>query len=479
MPHKIKMQKSIKWHPEIIPVAVLLLIFGYLVYSHPVTTSVRTTLGYPVVQYDAGPTHTYFIDSPINPINVSVHAAIYGTPTIYGGILYVTTMGNLTQLQQSRYDLTNGTVSAIDMNTGALLWKDTFPDQIMTQPITAKGLIVVGMSNNGEVPPQYYNNAEALIGINMTTGKVVWNDTNGFGTPTGTDLATPAYYNGLIIEPGMGTAIIYDASNGAVVHTISTNLPDLLSSPLLINGTAYFGAGYASVYGFNSFNRNISGVPMNITSDERIFAVNIDSGNVIWQRRFINAGTGLNDICAAFSDGTIVAAYLYQSDYSNPTMVALNASTGDTLWELNETKYVQYSHLAMENIPSMSYGLNYTQNTLSPITLWNGTAYSDSNYLGYLFAVNISTGKVLWATQTGQEEGNPNVFFGRYLIAVTDGGMIIILNATNGNIINQKYIGLPHLASEPIITKNYVILSGMNGRIFTIPLKSLIAQNNS
>ena len=126
----------------------------------------------------------------------------------------------------------------------------------------------------------------------------------------------------------------------------------------------------------------------------------------------------------------------------------------------------------------MNYGLNYTQNTLSPITLWNGTAYSDSNYLGYLFAVNVSTGKVLWATQTGQEEGNPNVFFGHYLITITDGGMMMILNATNGNVINQKYIGLPHLASEPIITRNYAILSGMNGRIFTVPLKSLIIPNS-
>ena len=478
MPSKIKTPKVVQWHLIIIASALLLFVFGYIVYMHS-TISPTITLGYPVVQYDAGPTHTYFINSSISPLNISVHAAIYGTPTIYNNVLYVTTMGNLTQLQQNRYDLTNGTVSAIDINTGVLLWKDTFPNQIMTQPITAKGLIVVGMSNNGEVPPQYYNNVEAIIGINMTTGAVIWNDTNGGGSPTGTDLATPAYYNGLIIEPGMGVATIYNASTGVVVNTIHTNLPDLLSSPLLVNGTAYFGAGYASVYGFNSFSRNISGVPMNITSDERLFAVKIDSGNIIWQKRFLNAGAGLNDICAAFSNGTIVAAYLYQSDYSNPTLVALNSSTGNTIWELNETKYVQYSHHAKENIPSMDYGLNYTQNTLSPITLWNGTAYSDSNYLGYLFAVNISTGKVLWATQTGQEEGNPNVFFGHYLIAITDGGFIIILNATNGNVINQKYMDLPHLASQPIITKNYAILSGMNGRIFTVPLKSLITPNNS
>ena len=338
MPHRIKTQKPIQSQLVIIASALLLIVFGYVTH---VPAAIPSTVGYPVVQYDAGPTHTYFINSTINPLNTSVHAAIYGTPTIYNNVIYVTTMGNLTKLQQNRYDITNGTVSAIDMNTGTLLWKDTFPDQIMTQPITAKGLIIVGMSNNGEVPPQYYNNAEAMIGINMTTGKIIWDHANGFGTPTGTDLATPAYYNGLIIEPGMGTVTTYNASTGAAVYTINTGLPDLLSSPLLVNGTAYFGAGYASVYGFNSFSKNISGVPMNIISNEQIFAVKIDSGKVLWHTRFMNAGAGLNDICAAFSDGTIVAAYLYQSDYNNPTMMALNSTTGNTLWELNETKYVE------------------------------------------------------------------------------------------------------------------------------------------
>lgn len=475
MPHKVKTQNNTQWYLALAVSALLLIVLA--IFSSKPNIQIQN-VGYPVIQYDAGPTHTYFINSSIKPINTNVHAAIYGTPTIYKNILYVATMGNLTELQQSRYDLTNGTVSAIDLNTGALLWRDTFPNQIMTQPIIAGGLIVVGMSNNAEVPPQYYNNADAMIGINMITGRVIWNSTNGFGTATGPDLATPAYYNGLIIEPGMGSATIYNASTGASVYIINTTLPDLLSSPLLVNGTAYFGSGYASVYGFNSFARNISGVKMNITSDERFFAVKMDTGKVLWQTRFPNAGAGLNDICAAFANGIIVATYLYQSDYNNPTIVAMNSSTGNVLWEINETKYVK-DNKTTSNIPALAYGLNYTQNTVSPVTIWNGTAYSDSNYLGYLFAVNISSGKVLWATQTGQEEGNPNVFFGHYLLALTDGGMMIILNTTTGAVVNQSYIGMPHLASEPIITRNYAILSGMNGKIISIPLNSLIIQNNS
>lgn len=433
-------------------------------------------VGYRVLQYDGGPTHAYIINSSTHQVNISVGGAIYGTPTIYNGVIYVATMGNLSELQGNRYDLTRGTVSAIALNTGAILWNDTFPNQIMTQPITAGNLIIVGMSNNGEVPSRYYNNISGMIGIDTKTGRVVWNVSNGLSSPTGPDLTTPAYYKGLIIEPGMGTAVIYNASTGAIVNSIITGIPDILSSPLLEDGIAYFGAGYATAYGFNSFSMNLSGVPMNITSDERFFAVNITAGKIVWQRRFVNAGTGLNDACAAFANGTIVTAYLYQSDYTDPFIVALNSSTGNVLWQINETKYIDTSNI-IQSALAESYGLNYTQNSISPITIFRGTAYLDSNYIGVLFAVNISQGRVLWATQTGQDESNPNIFFSHYLITVNDGGFLMIINSTNGQIVNESYIGMPHLAAEPVITQNYAILAGMNGRIVSLPLKALINPN--
>ncbi|MHB1830303.1 MAG: outer membrane protein assembly factor BamB family protein [Candidatus Micrarchaeaceae archaeon] len=439
-------------------------------------TSASGGAGYRVLQYDGGPSHTYMINSSTPKINISVGGAIYGTPTIYDGVIYVTTMGNLTELQNNRYDLTRGTVSAIALNTGAVLWRDTLPNQIMTQPITAGNLIIVGMSNNGEVPAQYYNNIGGMIGIDANTGRVIWNVSNGLNTPTGTDLTTPAYYKGLIIEPGMGTVIIYNASTGAIVNSIITGIPDILSSPLLEKGIAYFGAGYATAYGFNSFSMNLSGVPMNITSDERFFAVNVTAGRIVWQRRFVNAGTGLNDVCAAFANGTIVTAYLYQSDYTDPVIAALNSSTGDVLWRINETKYIN-TNKVINSSAAESYGLNYTQNSISPVTVWNGTAYIDSNFIGVLFAVNISRGNVLWATQTGQDESNPNIFYGHYLITVNDGGFLMIINSTNGQIVNESYIGMPHLAAEPIITQNYAILAGMNGKIISLPLKALIRPN--
>lgn len=436
------------------------------------------SIGYAVHQYDGGITHTYTINADIKPMNISVGGAIYGTPTIYNGVMYATTMGRLKDLQDSRYDLTKGQVVAIDMQTGKIVWNDMFPNQIMTQPIIAGGLVIVGMSNNGEVPSQYYNLAQAMIGINATTGKVVWEYPNHARSPTGPDLVTPAYYKGLIIEPGMGTVEIYNASTGALVRSVNTGLPDILSSPLLVNGTAYFGAGYGTAYGYNSFSYNISGVRMNITSDERLFALDPATGHILWDTRFVNAGEGLNDVSPAWANGIVVAAYLYQSDYTDPWMMAVNSTNGQILWQLNETKYIK-EHGLVTPYAIDGVFLNYTQNTISPITIVNGTAYLNSNYIGFLMAVNISRGEIMWATPTGQNEGNPNVFLGHYLLTVSDGGLLFVINSTNGDIVNVTNIGMPHLASQPIITDNYAILSGMDGRIVTLPLQALIKPNRS
>lgn len=428
-----------------------------------------------VQQWDSDITHTYRLNESIPSINASVGDGIYATPTVYGGTIFVTTMGNLTMLKDSRYDLTNGSVAAINISTSKIVWRTWLPNQIMTQPIIAGNLLIVGMSNNGEVPEQYYKNINGVYALDIATGKIVWNVTTP-SIPTGPDMTTPAYYDGLIIEPGQGTAEIYNATTGARVNSVATGLPDTLSSPLLVNGIAYFGAGYSSVYGFNSFSQDLKGNKVNVTSDLRFFAVNVVTGNIVWQTRFPNAGDGLNDACAAFANGTIVTEYLYQSDYGNPWVVGLNSTTGRVLWEVNETAYME-QHNIVANPYVNTMGMNYTQNVVSPVTIWNGTAYVNSNFLGILTAVNTSTGAVLWETVTGQDESNPNVFYGHYLVTLTDAGELLVLNAKDGSIINATFIGMPHLVSEPIITDNYVILAGMNGRIITLSLQALLNRN--
>ncbi len=444
----------------------LAFVFGLSIYAYRQTMRVSTLYNnitstsktaFPVHQYDFNVDHTYIIPNYTFPVNLNVSSAIYATPTIYNGIMYVTTMGSLRELEAQRYDKTTGKVIAIDMQSNKVLWSDNFTNQIMSQPIVAGNILVVAMGNNQEVPPKYYNENNAVIGINIENGKVVWVDNMSSSAMT-----TPAYFMGNVIGiTMMGEVYIINASTGKLLNASYLMLPDLLSSPLLVNGTVYAGGSYSLL--LENGSRQNHGA---------FFAINALTGSIVWQTNFPNASAGLNDICPIFHKGIVVAGYLANSAYGNPTLVAMNASTGKVLWELNETKESKIVKVIRpQNVSGM---LNFTENTLAPLVFWNGNVLSDSNFVGILFEVNITTGRVVWAVNTGQCEGPPNIIDGKYLVIMNDAGDLFVINATNGSVLKTEPTGIPHLASQPIVTKNYVIITGMNGEIKSIPVNSLV-----
>ncbi|MGC8587379.1 MAG: PQQ-binding-like beta-propeller repeat protein [Candidatus Micrarchaeia archaeon] len=398
----------------------------------------------------------------INPININVSEAIFATPTIYNNQLFVATFGLFKYLDSQRYDLTNGSVIDINLSSGKVVWRHNFPDQIMTQPLTVGNTIIVAMGNNLEAPKKYWNYAYGIIALNMSNGKTIW-----IRNMTWTNIATPAYYNGKIIEPlmGGGEAVVLNATTGNLIADIYTGLPTTLSSPLIVNGVAYFGAGVANFSEGNESSQTFS-----------FYAVNLTSDSTMWQINFTHAGGGINDVSPAFYNGIVVTGYLYESVYGNPVIVGINSTNGKILWEVNETKVA--NNVSVPNQPPLLPGtsINFTENSISPITIWHGIAYSDSNFFGYLFAINATSGKPLWAINTGQCESNPNVYNGTLIIA-NDNGVMFVVNATTGNIINETNIDMPHLENEFVLTSNYAIIGSLNGMIKSIPINALLSRN--
>jgi outer membrane protein assembly factor BamB len=412
-----------------------------------------------IYQYDGGINHTYFVGVNLKPLNIDVNSAIIGTPTIYRGDLLVTTMGNLTFLDKFQYDRTNGSVTAINLSTGRIVWRTYFPDQIMTQPIAYRNMIFVGMGNNAEVPNiSDRNNGNGIFGLNFSTGKVSW----GMKT-LGPDMTTPGIYNGLLIEPNIGYFYIVKASSGLVEKSFPTNLPDTLSSPLIYGNNAYFGAGYV-----NTVNTKIYPTTIHRFS---FFDYNITSGDISWQDNFSMAGGGINDVVPVVYRNLVITAYLDNSTYANPIVVGLNRFNGSEVWSLNETAAL--NSVKQSNPEYANAGYNFTENSISPMVLYNGTVFADSNYLGVLFAINATTGKVIWAFNTGQNEGAPNVFYGKYVIDMNDGGDLFVLGIRNGTLVNELQTGMPHLAAQPVITNNYALIAGMDGRVLYFNLDNI------
>ncbi|MDE1822926.1 MAG: PQQ-binding-like beta-propeller repeat protein [Candidatus Micrarchaeota archaeon] len=433
--------------------AIALFLSGYAMQHGAVSAPGAGNASGNVYQYDYNTSHVYYVNTNVSYLDMNIGSAIIGTPTLYNGNLIVTTMGNLYVLERARYDLSSGSVLSINMSTGTINWKREFPNQIMTQPIVVNNTVYIGEGNNAEVPkPEYRNSADGMFALNALNGDVIWN----FST-MGPEMPTPAFYNGNLIEPATGVVYIIDAATGKIPNSTFIHAPDILSSPLLADGTAYFGAGSKFADG----------------NDYRFMAMNATTGSIVWTLGLSKVALGgINDVSAGFWNGTVVTGYLYMSDYTNPVVIGVNASTGRILWSVNETLLPRPQPVT--DLSSLVTRTNFTENAMSPITIWNGTAFSDSNFYGVLYAIRISDGKVLWSLDTGPSEGNPTVFMGHYLGIVNDNGIVFIIDANDGSLVKTVDTGEPHLSSEMIVTNNYLILTNMRGRILTIPISSLV-----
>lgn len=472
---KGRRRRDTRWNRLVLIVVVVLLAAATASYAltrqttHTASITTRTNqsqiLNYSwgsvgvVHQYDGGINHTYYIDKNIGNINVSLNDTMMGPVTVYRGMLFVTTAGPYYDQLIADYKATPGSLAAINVYTGNVVWRDYFPNQMIGQPVTVSNMLIVSMSNNEEISPQNFtkfnNMADAVYAINMSNGAILWSF--NLSAPS---MLTPAYADGRFFLPDMGGYVMANVSTGNIIYSNFTGLPDTMSSPLLINGTVYFGAGTTNKY-----------TSENITGNFIFYSINFTSGAIKWTHRFPEAGSGLNDVSPGYYKGIIITGYLNHSMYDYPTLVGMNASDGKVVWKVDET----YETTKLPVVtPSLYYagGEPLTEPTMTAITMYNGTAYADSNFLGVLFAVNATNGEVRWMFSTGQCESNPNIHDG-YLYIMNDIGILYVLNATDGALINELNTGMHHLSNEITIAKNKIILTGLNGSVETIPIGRL------
>ena len=409
-----------------------------------------------VHMYDGGVNHTYIINESIGSINITLNDTIMGPLTVYKGLILASTAGPYRYQLSANYTKTHGSVAAINAHTGKLVWRTHFPDQVIDQPVTVGNYIYVTTGNNAEVPNiSDLNDNDQIYAIDIVNGSIIWNK-----TLIGPVMPTMAYHDGQLIAAGIDFLSFFNATTGKAILNLGTGLPDTMSSPLLVGNNIYFGAGYADGYTTGP-----------ITGTFAFFDINFNNRSIIWRHNFSTAGGGINDVVPTYYRGTVITGYLNHSEYKNPMIVGLNSTTGRVEWQIDENETdkvipIKYAQIKQE----YTY---VTEPSMSAITLWHGMGYSDTNYDGNLYDFNASTGVVQWIFHTGQCESNPNIYGGDVFI-VNDGGILYVLNATTGNLINATYIGMPHLSNEVVITKNSALFTNLNGTILSIPLKTLL-----
>ncbi|EZQ10587.1 MULTISPECIES: PQQ-binding-like beta-propeller repeat protein [Acidianus] len=393
----------------------------------------------PIVQFEENPNHIYIINVSTGIFKDNVDWAIIVPPSIVGNMLILTTSGPM-NMSSRGLEENIGSVVAINLITGKLMWEVQFPNQIMTQPIIVNNTIIVGLGNNEF--PNYYNissltggvirgtGVNCLVALNLA-GKILWR----FPT-SGEDMPTPVYYNGNIIEANGNDQVFSLTIKGNLswIENISSYVS--MSSPVLVNGTIYFGGAHPYTF----------------------YAVNASNGKILWQDS-LNATGGLDDSSPAYANGIVVTSYTRLIDENTSLanyLTGINSSNGKLIWTVYEG-----DGSIPPNLES------------PPPTIYDDIVFHDTPTNGTLYAVNLTNGNILWTFYTGPTTANANILEGKYVVILNGQGELFVLSL-NGTFVKEINTEIMSGPGNVIVTNNTLILWGLNGIIETIPINYII-----
>lgn len=412
-------------------------------------------------QFEGNPCHLFYMNGSVGTFNITLDGGVEAPVTLRDGILLVPLGAPMyTYALPSYYPPANfsklwGALVAVNAMTGNIMWEDRFNNNEMAQPLVINGIAYVGTGSDFVSNLTKQNNIAA---VNITTGKVVWNITT-----TEQNMPTFAYYKGQIIRmPGgyydtpEGYLDSFDAKTGSLLWQVNVSGFAAMSSPALVGNTLYIG---------------LNGVLYFPNRGDSVVAVNLDTHKVVWQRIFLELGANkaTHDAPPAVWDNVLVEGYGIVNSTShrdppnltvNITLVGINITSGNIIWKLNE---------GVGRFPPRSM--------LAAMTAYNNIVYSDSATVGYLYAANMTTGKLLWRFHTGPAEANPAIIDG-YVVAVNQTGTVFLLRQ-DGTLYKKINLNMPMGwcgVSETAVIGDKVVFGGMNGKLIVMPVSALIAK---
>jgi outer membrane protein assembly factor BamB len=284
-----------------------------------------------------------------NPIGTS-SSSTQSSPAVVNGVVY--------------FGSDDGNLYALNASTGAELWSFKTGSNVISSPAVANGVVYVG-SNDGNV-----------YALNATTGAKLWS------LFAGGVISSPAVANGVVYIGADNSVYALNGTTGAPLWSYRTG-NEVVSSPAVANGVVYIG----------SF-------------DDNVYALAASTGTKLWSYTTGN----FVESSPAVASGVV---YVGSDDHN---VYALNASTGAKLWSHDAGSNV-YTSPAVANgvvyVGSLSGIHAYNASTGTP--LWNdggsyvgspavanGVVYTGSNGDGNVYALNASSGDLLWSYDTSE-----------------------------------------------------------------------------
>jgi polyvinyl alcohol dehydrogenase (cytochrome) len=362
------------------------------------------------------------LDWKMQPERSGVSPVITASPVVSGGVVYVGMTSNEEFIagELSTYVCCSdrGSVAAVNASTGELLWKTyTVPDKYSganvwgSTPVVdaARKMVYVGTGNNYSEPKSYQNcmagggtpqtclppddHVDSVIALDMKTGQIKWATRLITWNQDGSSLQDP-------YQVVTGGSDFWNTSCGGLFG-YAGNCP----GPGLNNGPTAAGPDYDLASGPNEITFMKGNTPTTIIGVGQksgvYYALNPNNGAILWQTQ-VGPGSSLGGIewgCA--SDGTsiyVAIGNLYGLPYTlaNSQTVAnagswaaLDPATGAIKWQVAD--------------PNGALDLG-------PMAVANGVVYAPSmggfgpasNTNPTMFALDASTGNVLWSYVSGE-----------------------------------------------------------------------------
>ena len=303
-------------------------------------------------------------------------------------------------------------------------WKFPTGDRVMSSPVFKDNVIYFG-GDDGNV-----------YAVDATSGRQIWKRATGGPAPS-----TPAIADGTVyIGSYDGKFYAFNAHSGAVkwkfatdgerrfeakgLHgmqpkdqTIADPFDTFLSSPVVANGSVYFGSG-----------------------DGNLYAVDSATGDLRWKFKtgdVVHASPALADGVLFFGSWD---SYFY----------AVDAATGKEKWRFHggEDPLI-HNQVGFQSSPAVVNGTVYT-------------GCRDSN----LYALDAATGKEKWRVfnDLSWVITSPAVADGKVFFATSDSSLYRVVDANSGKLIVRQQ-GKAYMFSSPAVVGDVVFIGVLNGTL--------------
>lgn len=390
-------------------------------------------------QFRMGPQNNAVVGGALHVTwRIETGGQISASPTVADGTLYI---GN-----------NNGSLYALDAQTGQILWKAQAPNPLMSAPLIFGDLVIVGegdptsRTSSPSEPVMVGQGPSALIAFDRATGAMRWQT-----MLAGSAMPTPAIIDGVLVHhDGAGWINGLDPATGEKKYAREIGSMASMTAMLPVGNGDFVSMGVGS---------------------NAAWRLHADDGTLIWRSPFSKGASGIGD-CPPVTDGARVFC-----DYVSPVfpdtstvignltvqrVYALDVNSGAPVWDVA----LESGSLPIRNeaaIPLLADGLLYLGSAITP----------------WMHALDPGSGMLVWESPTrgsvkgGLVDVDGVIYFGDF------GGYLWALDAKTGRVLGDKLMHTAFNVGSPIVVGRTLVIGSDSGAVIAIPLEDIRNSHDS